>query len=223
MAEIGERLEDVAAICISHAHTDHVSSLARVMKERIRRGRALPAYLTQATSTLIDWDGLECPPVKYFEPGKAFEIGELRISPWTVPHDCLQPVGFVVESNHAKIGIATDLGYVPDSLRFKFRDVDALLIESNHDLDMLMAGPHPMNVKVRVAGKFGHLSNSDTEEYLRTDLGPGVRHVVLGHLSRTCNLQGAVFERAQEALLQRGSAASLTIAEQDKRTELITI
>jgi phosphoribosyl 1,2-cyclic phosphodiesterase len=223
LREIGETIEGLSGIVLSHAHTDHVSGVVRAVRHCISRGVALPVYVTEATNALIKWGDLERPPVRYFEAGKAFEVGDLRIQPWSVPHDCVDAVGFIVESNHAKIGVATDLGYIPDALRWTFRSIDALMIESNHDLAMLMAGPHPHNVKLRVSGELGHLSNGDTEEYLRGDLGRAVRHVMLAHLSRTCNDPAAVRERAQEALLRRGSNASLTIAAQDRRTEVVEL
>ena len=112
---------------------------------------------------------------------------------------------------------------MPDAVRARFRDLDALVIESNHDADMLRIGPYLDAIKRRVGGQYGHLSNDAVQEYFRSDLGAGVRHVVLAHLSRDNNQASLARDGAAEALARRGSKAALTVALQDERTEVISI
>jgi len=223
LAEIGEKPENLSAILITHEHADHVAGLARLVKHGIKRGRAIPVYLTARTAEQIWWDGVEAPPVSLFQPGKTFVLGDLEIVGFTVPHDCVDPVSFVVRSNGSKMGIATDLGYIPDALRANFRDCQAVLIESNHDTEMLRCGPHPNNVKIRVAGRYGHLSNADTIDFLSRDLNAEAQHVMLLHLSQDNNMPELALGGAGEILSHRGMRASLSVATQDRRTEIIEI
>jgi phosphoribosyl 1,2-cyclic phosphodiesterase len=223
LAEIGEKPERISGIAISHAHGDHVNGLARLVRHGIKRGRAIPTYLSEYTAPVIDWDGLEAPPVKLFKAGSSFVIGDIEVSSFSTPHDCVDPVAFTLRSNGSKVGIATDLGFIPDAIRARFRGCQAVLLESNHDTEMLRVGPHPHHVKIRVGGRYGHLSNHDTTDYLAGELDPDVQHVMLLHLSQDNNLPQLARMGAEIALRRRGIAASLTIAEQDKRTEIIEI
>ena len=110
LTSIGESLSDLTAIVVSHGHGDHVSGLARTVRAGISRGRAIPAYLTPATADLIDWEGLQRPPVSYFEAGSKFEIGDLQIQSFSVSHDCQDPVAFTVTDRFgAKSCVAVDL------------------------------------------------------------------------------------------------------------------
>ena len=130
------------------------------------------------------------PAVEYFRAGANFSIGDISVTPFTIPHDAADPCGFVFESQSERIrmAIATDLGYVPPNVKAALRRVDVLLLESNHDLEMLKDGPYPWSVKQRVLSRVGHLSNRATAEFLARDYDGTATYIVLGHLSEQNNV-----------------------------------
>ncbi len=217
MREIGKRLaaagEDLAAIdaiLITHEHSDHASGLP--VLARNRKVRAV-IYMTHLTAPAIDWGPGE-PRLETFQAGAAFDIGDVEVQSFSIPHDAIDPVGFCFEAQGVRIGIATDLGYIPESVKYHLRRANLLLLESNHDLDMLKVGPYPWCVKQRVMSRVGHLSNLVTSDYLAQDLSPSTAHVVLGHLSEQNNHPAIVQMMATEALGQRGLNPQLSIAAQ---------
>ena len=140
------------------------------------------------------------PVVEYFRAGIAFEIGDVRVTPFTIPHDAVDPVGFVLEAEGMRIAIATDLGYVPPNVRMHLLGADLLMIESNHDVEMLRDGPYPWAVKQRVLSRVGHLSNDTVGEYLAKDYDGCARFVVLAHISESNNLPELARISAERAL-----------------------
>ena len=110
------------------------------------------------------------PAVEYFQAGQPFEIGDIAVSPFTIPHDAADPVGFVFRAEGVRMGFATDLGYIPPNVKAQLQGVDLLLLESNHDLEMLRDGPYPWSVKQRVLSRVGHLSNEAAAEFLENEL-----------------------------------------------------
>ncbi len=151
-------------------------------------------------------DPASLPAVEYFQPGISFTIGDLAITPFTTPHDAADPCGFVFESSSESIrmAIATDLGYVPPNVKRALERIDVLLLESNHDLEMLKDGPYPWAVKQRVLSRVGHLSNHATAEFLSRDYDGNATYIVLGHLSETNNAPELALLSAEEAIRERG-------------------
>ncbi len=145
------------------------------------------------------------PAVEYFNAGAAFDIGDLRITPFTIPHDAMDPVGFIVEAEGVRVAIATDLGYMSPNIALHLRRADLLMLESNHDLEMLRDGPYPWSVKQRVLSRVGHLSNDAVSEYLSRDYDGGARYIVLAHLSESNNLPELARLSAERALNGRMS------------------
>lgn len=145
------------------------------------------------------------PAVEYFQSGTAFDIGDLRITPFTIPHDAMDPVGFVVEAEGMRVAIATDLGYMSPNIALHLRRADLLMLESNHDLEMLRDGPYPWSVKQRVLSRVGHLSNDAVSEYLSRDYDGGARYIVLAHLSESNNMPELARISAERALNGRMS------------------
>jgi phosphoribosyl 1,2-cyclic phosphodiesterase len=147
------------------------------------------------------------PTVEYFHSGTNFSIGDLCITPFTIPHDAADPCGFVFESRTEQIrmAIATDLGYVPPNVKAALKRVDVLLLESNHDLEMLKDGPYPWSVKQRVLSRVGHLSNNATAEFLARDYDGGATYIVLGHLSESNNAPELALLAAEQAIAGRMS------------------
>jgi phosphoribosyl 1,2-cyclic phosphodiesterase len=145
------------------------------------------------------------PQVEYFRSGANFSIGDISITPFTIPHDAADPCGFVFESRseQARMAIATDLGYMPPNVKSALKRIDVLLLESNHDLEMLKDGPYPWSVKQRVLSRVGHLSNDATAEFLARDYDGGATWIVLGHLSEANNAPELALLSAEQALGHR--------------------
>jgi phosphoribosyl 1,2-cyclic phosphodiesterase len=125
--------------------------------------------------------------LELFEAGRRFEVGDIGVLPFTIPHDAADPVGFTFTAEGIKLGYVTDLGYLPASVREHLRGCDGLMIESNHDLEMLRIGPYPWAVKQRVMSRVGHLSNEQLAEFLATDYDGGAAFLILAHLSEQNN------------------------------------
>ncbi len=163
--------------------------------------------------------------VEYFRAGSGFRIGDIAITPFTIPHDAADPVGFVFEADGVRIAIATDLGYMPSNVVVQLRGCDVLMLESNHDVDMLRDGPYPWSVKQRVMSRVGHLSNDAAAEFLAKSYDGGAAYVVLAHLSENNNLPELARISAERALRDRMSllANQLLLAEQDRPLQAIVL
>jgi len=145
------------------------------------------------------------PGVEYFEAGQPFEIGDIAISPFTIPHDAVDPVGFVFRAEGVRLAFATDLGYIPPNVKAQLKGVDLLLLESNHDLEMLRDGPYPWSVKQRVLSRVGHLSNEAAGAFLENEYDGQAAYVILAHLSESNNLPELARVTAERALNGRAS------------------
>jgi phosphoribosyl 1,2-cyclic phosphodiesterase len=164
------------------------------------------------------------PAVEYFQAGQTFSIGDICLNTFTIPHDAADPVGFVFSSEGVRMGFATDLGYIAPNVREQLRALDLLLIESNHDLEMLRDGPYPWSVKQRVLSRVGHLSNDATSEFLSEDYDGQAKYIILGHLSENNNLPELARVAAERALSGRASllANRLLLASQNEPLSAIT-
>jgi phosphoribosyl 1,2-cyclic phosphodiesterase len=164
------------------------------------------------------------PAVEYFEAGQPFSIGDIGLSPFTIPHDAADPVGFVLSAEGVRMGFATDLGYIPPNVREQLRNLDLLLLESNHDLEMLRDGPYPWTVKQRVLSRVGHLSNDATAEFLSNAYDGQAAYIILAHLSENNNLPELAKVAAERALVGRASllANRLLLAEQHQPISAIS-
>jgi phosphoribosyl 1,2-cyclic phosphodiesterase len=163
-------------------------------------------------------DPCRLPGVEYFAAGSGFLIGDIAITPFTIPHDAADPVGFVFEADGVRMAIATDLGYMPPNVKMALRNCDVLMLESNHDLEMLRDGPYPWSVKQRVMSRVGHLSNEAASDFLEKNYDGTASYVVLAHLSECNNLPELARVTAERALRDRMSllANKLILAEQDR-------
>jgi phosphoribosyl 1,2-cyclic phosphodiesterase len=159
----------------------------------------------EAATPKVKADPAFLPAVEYFRAGHAFAIGEIDVNPFTIPHDAADPCGFVfhARSESMRMAIATDLGYVPSNVKMALKGVDVLLLESNHDLEMLKDGPYPWSVKQRVLSRVGHLSNAACAEFLLRDYDGGAHTIVLGHLSEHNNLPELARLAAEQAIGER--------------------
>ncbi len=170
-------------------------------------------------------DPCALPGVKYFRAGTNFLIGDISVSAFTIPHDAVDPVGFVFQAEGIRIGIATDLGYMPPNVSMQLRGCDVLMLESNHDLEMLRDGPYPWSVKQRVMSRVGHMSNDATAKFLESQYDGQASYIILAHLSESNNLPELARVAAEFALRDRMSLLGnrLVLAEQRAPTESIVL
>lgn len=216
LAGIQEDIAELSAVLVTHEHSDHTCGLPALAKKS--RGR-LPVYLSHGTAEGMDWG--ECSPVlEKFQAGCSFAVGEMDVSSFTIPHDAADPVGFTISAEGIKLAIATDLGYIPDSLRVHLRGSDLLVLESNHDLEMLRVGPYPWSVKQRVMSRRGHLSNEMAADFIENDLDSRVSTLLLGHISEHNNHPELVRNAAYKALNGRSLFTRLVVAEPGVQSEV---
>jgi phosphoribosyl 1,2-cyclic phosphodiesterase len=199
---LGERTEEISAILITHEHSDHVAGLQRLAKKL-----NVPVFITAPTHhawsrAVRDAEGAipELPKSEHFSAGRGFRIGDIEVMPFTIPHDAADPVGFTFKAEGIKVGFATDLGYMPTNVRNHLRGCSVLVIESNHDLEMLRSGPYPWSVKQRVMSRVGHLSNDSLAEFFTNDYDGGAEFLVLAHLSEQNNHPEIARTAAEQAL-----------------------
>ena len=214
LAAIEEDARKLDAILITHEHADHIAGLPA-----LGRGVKAPVFLSHLTAPLIEWNGA-MPEVRCFQAGAKFDVGDAVVQSFTIPHDALDPVGFTVTLEGVRVGIVTDLGYIPDSVKWHVAGCHFLLLESNHDIDMLKVGPYPWALKQRVLSRKGHLSNDAAGEYIRDEMPGHIHTLVLGHLSENNNLPALAELSARQALDERAHAARLVIAEPRKQSEV---
>ena len=181
--------------------------------------------LAPASEAKVEADPCALPGVEYFSSGEGFCVGDIAVTPFTIPHDAADPVGFVFEAEGVRIGLATDLGYMPPNAKRHLKKCDVLMLESNHDLDMLRDGPYPWSVKQRVMSRVGHLSNLAAAEFLEGEYDGGAAYVVLAHLSESNNLPELARFSAERALGERMNllANRLLLATQDHPLESIVL
>jgi phosphoribosyl 1,2-cyclic phosphodiesterase len=167
------------------------------------------------------------PAVEYFSAGQPFSIGDIDVNPFTIPHDAADPCGFVfhARTESIRMAVATDLGYIPPNVKMALRNVDVLLLESNHDLEMLKDGPYPWSVKQRVLSRVGHLSNDAAAEFLLRDYDGGAHTIVLAHLSESNNLPELARFSAEQAVGNRMSLLGnrIVLAAQDEPLQPICL
>jgi phosphoribosyl 1,2-cyclic phosphodiesterase len=164
-----------------------------------------PVKADQVKADPVKADPAWLPSVEYFQAGQPFAIGDIDVSPFTIPHDAADPVGFVFAAEGVRMAFATDLGYVTPNVKAQLKGVDLLLLESNHDLEMLRDGPYPWSVKQRVLSRVGHLSNEAAAEFLATGYDGQAAYVILAHLSESNNLPELARVAAERALEGKAS------------------
>ena len=221
LAERGLSIDAVDAVFVTHDHFDHIKSLG-TFTERYQK----PVYLTRTLEKALRHNfctaGRLKGCIRYLEEGTATEIGDLTITPFVVPHDASQTVGyyFVLDGQH--FTVMTDLGEVTDdAVRFASL-ADHLVVESNYDVDMLMTGPYPPALTRRILLQHGHLSNEQTASLLRRCRHDSLRDVYLCHLSANNNTPAIAFESAQKTLESTGSRASLHCLPRSAASDLFT-
>jgi phosphoribosyl 1,2-cyclic phosphodiesterase len=180
MQLVGIDPSKIRAICISHEHTDHTRGL-RVLAGQL----GAPVYANGETARNVrDAEGLAW---NVFANGSPFQIADVEIVAFSLPHDAYDPVGFVLSRGASRLGIATDLGMPTQAARERLRGCHLLVLEANHDVELVRSCTRPWSLKQRILGRQGHLSNEAAAQLLEDVAGDTVRQVFLAHLSRECN------------------------------------
>jgi len=197
LASHGVDIHQVDALLISHDHRDHIRSLGI-----FQRKFGLSAYVTEITLAVAEeFCHLgKLGRVRFFEPGEVLRFGQLRVETIPTPHDAVQGVAFVFDDGQHRLGILTDLGHVFSELRRVIHTLDAVLLESNYDPQMLRQGDYPDWLKARIRGPQGHLSNPEAARLLRSTLGGRLRWACLGHLSENNNAPEIALQTHQDIL-----------------------
>ena len=219
--------KDLDAILVTHEHADHIQGLG-VMARRYN----VPLYMTGGTADYLQRTGAigRIPEglIREIVEDEDFGIGDLMIHPFTIPHDAAQPVGYRLASGTKSVGIATDLGKYTNYIIETLENLDALLLESNHDVNMLQVGPYPYLLKQRILGDRGHLSNENAGRLLGRILHDGMKAVLLGHLSQENNYEELAFETVcQEVTFgdnpYKASDFDISIARRDRVSRTVEI
>jgi phosphoribosyl 1,2-cyclic phosphodiesterase len=183
LAQIGRAPERLAGILITHEHSDHIQGLLALCSKL-----QVPVYCNRLTKEAIEHYLQAKIDARIFSTGASFELGEMSVDTFSVPHDAYDPVGFLVRTSAVNIGFLTDLGHATKLAIERVRTANVLVLETNHDLKLLQDDPHrPWSVKQRILSRHGHLSNEAAADVAEQIVSAELRHLYLGHLSRDCN------------------------------------
>jgi phosphoribosyl 1,2-cyclic phosphodiesterase len=219
LARVGLEPQDVDAVVLTHEHGDHVRGL-----DRFCRKRPVPVFATEGTQRGLSCGATAAARLRSCRSGVPFEAAGFLVEVFSVPHDAREPVGVVVEDpGGARVGLVADLGCRSRLAWSRLGGVHALLLETNHDLELLRNGPYPWSLKARVAGRHGHLSNADAAQGLPELVHDGLAHVVLYHLSQINNLPALAAAAVGEELSRLRARAEMTISGQDEPTAWLTV
>ena len=190
---LGIKPWDLSAIVVTHEHFDHIGGVAR-----LARKHKLPVWMTKGTHE--GWKHAPVPRTQIFDPADTFTVGELRVEPVSVPHDAREPCHYVIGNGLFRIGVLSDAGAATEGMRAALSGCDALLLEFNHDPEMLANGPYKPPLKQRIASAVGHLSNAQAAELLGSLDNSRLKHLVLTHLSEKNNTPELALKAARSAL-----------------------
>jgi phosphoribosyl 1,2-cyclic phosphodiesterase len=218
LAQLGLAMDVIDAVLFTHDHSDHC-----LRADVFHRRHALPFYANEGTAAGIELVTKRSDLAwQIFETGSPFTVGGLRVEPFSVPHDAADAVGFAISDGRTRLGIATDLGMATTLVRSKLADCDALILEANHDVEMLRQSGRPWSLIQRILGRQGHLSNEDAADLLASVLGPRLQTVFLAHLSAECNTP-ALAERAMREVLRRAGRDDIRLVQTSVKTISVRI
>lgn len=215
-AQLGESIQGLDAIFITHEHTDHVAGLRVLAKKS-----SVPIFMTAETQAALPDGVADVHGVQAIEAGDSIQIKDVEISSFGISHDAADPVSYVIRQDGAKLGFATDLGHVSHLVRRSLEGVNGLVLESNYCPQLLRTGAYPAQVQHRIRSRIGHLSNHDMCSLLSDLLHDRLGTVVLVHLSENNNSPDLVRRLAMEVL--GGHTAQLHLAEQNRPTPLFEV
>lgn len=214
LASLNISPKDIDAVLITHEHSDHVQGLKTLCKNA-----NINVYANHHTMDAINQpidDGLK----KFFVTNEKFELNNLKITPFAIPHDAADPVGFSVEKGDKKISVATDIGHMNTNIMENLIGSDFVLLEANYEPEMLMASRYPYILKRRILGPYGHLSNDEAGEALVALYKKGVTNIQLGHLSQQNNFPELAYKTVIEKFIQNDIDTSKINISVASRTEV---
>lgn len=209
-------VDELDGILITHEHVDHIRGL-----EVLQKRKKIPIYCNQETARAIQSSCSIVLPFRIFPLHESFSIEDIEVTPFSIQHDTLDPTAFTLESEGIKLGICTDLGCVTSLVRTHLKNCNYLILESNHDVEMLHASDRPAHYKQRVLGRQGHLSNEQCGQLLKEIAHAGLAKVFLAHLSDECNEPSIAHKIATEALSEFTTEV-FVLSQQCNRIEQIT-
>ncbi len=218
MAAKGLDPAELKAIVVTHEHADHVNGVG-ILSRRFH----LPVYISRRTATAAAGQLGKMDDLYHFRCGCPFSIGPLDLHPFATSHDACDPAGFTISCGPHKIGLATDLGKVTAMVKSHLKNCNLLIIEANHDPEMLIQGPYPWPLKQRIKSRLGHLSNLQAMELIKDISHENLRHIILAHLSETNNTPEMARQAFHDHLPHIASGVQLHIACQENGTELIRL
>lgn len=227
LRSIDRTTKECDGILITHEHSDHIKGLGV-----ISRKHQIPVYCTRGTMEAI-WSmntlgKLDRDLFHVIEADKSFWVGDLQVQPFAISHDAAEPVGYRVNQGNKAVGIATDLGYYDDYIVENLSGLDVLLLEANHDVNMLQVGSYPYYLKQRILGKRGHLSNETAGRLLCRLLHQGMKAVFLGHLSKENNYEALAYETVCSEVTMgenpwTSSDFRISVAHRDKVSDFVAV
>lgn len=201
LRNIGVCTESIKGILVTHEHSDHMKSIG-AMSRKLK----IPIYANSNTWQALDGaiGVVKAENIRIFETGKEFMIDDICVSPFSISHDAAEPVGYTFTFDSKKLGLATDLGYFSQTVREALKGSAFVMLEANHDIEMLKVGSYPYFLKRRILGEFGHLSN-EASGYAACELvSIGVKQIMLGHLSKENNFPQLAYETVRGILEEKG-------------------
>ena len=209
----------VQAIVVSHEHADHIKGVGV-----LARRYGMPVWMTQGTLNASKQTFRGTEQIRVLENDESFSIGDLSFQAFQLPHDAADPVNFSVTDGRAEVAVATDMGTVTQLVYQRMRSADLVIIETNYDRDLLMNGPYPWDLKMRISGTHGHLSNHGAAEALCNLAAEGLQRAVLAHLSEKNNRPNLARKTCIHQLRGHGIRDfSLCVAEQDRPSEVFEV
>jgi phosphoribosyl 1,2-cyclic phosphodiesterase len=212
--------KDINAVLITHEHSDHIQGLKSLCKNA-----KVDVYANHHTMDAINQpidDGLK----KYFVTNEKFELNDLKITPFAIPHDAADPVGFSIEKGDKKISVATDIGHMNTNIMENLIGSNFVLLEANYEPEMLMASRYPYILKRRILGPYGHLSNDEAGDALVELYKKGVTNIQLGHLSQQNNFPELAYKTVLEKFINNNidtSTLNISVASRDHVDKIIDI